>query len=394
MPTISERLRAAELVIVGAGLFGLCIAERAASQSGARVAIVERRGHIGGNAYSYRDQATGIEVHQYGSHIFHTSNARVWTYLNQFTAFTNYEHRVWTQHDGRLFPMPINLATISLLEGRALSPKEATAFLAGQVGAFRESQGRNFEERALASIGPRLYDAFIRGYTRKQWQVDPRELPASVFTRLPVRLNLDTRYFDDTWQGLPAEGYTCMMEAMLRDPSIDVILDTDFFDIRQGLSPDQLIIYTGPIDRYFDFSEGGLGWRTLDFETQVLERGDYQGTSVMNFADEDVPFTRIHEFRHLHPERPYPRDRTIIMKEFSRVAGKRDEPYYPVATPEDRRRLHGYREAMKATPGVFFGGRLASYQYLDMDMAVASALTLFDNSIAPALAEYRQRQEA
>ena len=390
MPSVSDRLTTAELIVVGAGLFGLCTAERAASELGARVVVVDRRAHVGGNAHSSPDPVTGIEVHDYGTHIFHTSNARVWHYLQKFSAFTSYEHRVWTQHGGRLFPMPINLATISLLLGRALSPAEAKDFLAQQVQEFDMARRNNFEDRALAAIGPMLYEAFIRGYTRKQWQVDPRLLPASVFTRLPLRLNMDTRYFSDTWQGLPADGYAAMMQSMLQHPRIDVLLDTDFFEIRRQLRPDQLIVYTGPVDRYFDFREGHLGWRTLHFEREVLASGDYQGTSVMNFADDTVPYTRIHEFRHLHPERAYPTDRTVIMREFSRSAEKEDEPYYPLSTPEDRSRLQRYREAIKGEKGVFFGGRLASYQYLDMDMAVASALTLFENAIAPEITRRRQ----
>ena len=369
----------ADLVVAGAGLFGLTIAERCARELGLRVLIVERRDHIGGNAYSEAEPSTGIEVHRYGAHLFHTSNERVWEYVNRFTAFTDYRHRVFTIFKDRVYPMPINLATICEYFGRAMSPDEARALIAGQAAEITDPA--NLEEKAISLIGRPLYEAFIRGYTAKQWQTDPRELPAEIITRLPVRYTFDNRYFADRYEGLPVDGYTAWLERMADHPRIEVRLDTDFFDLDAvGNVP---VVYTGPIDRYFGHREGELGWRTLDFELEVLPTGDFQGTPVMNYADEDVPYTRIHEFRHFHPERDYPGDKTVIMREYSRFAGPGDEPYYPIDTPADRARLNRYRELARAEKGVLFGGRLGTYRYLDMHMAIASALTMYDNRLRP-----------
>ncbi|MEV0402390.1 UDP-galactopyranose mutase [Actinoallomurus sp. NPDC050550] len=369
----------ADLVVAGAGLFGLTVAERCARDLGLRVLIVERRDHIGGNAYSETEPATGIEVHRYGAHLFHTSNERVWEYVNRFTAFTDYRHRVFTIFKGRVYPMPINLGTICEYFGRAMSPDQARALVAGQAAEITDPA--NLEEKAISLIGRPLYEAFIRGYTAKQWQTDPRELPAEIITRLPVRYTFDNRYFADRYEGLPVDGYTAWLERMADHPRIEVRLGTDFFDLDAvGNVP---VVYTGPLDHYFGHREGELGWRTLDFELEVLPTGDFQGTPVMNYADEDVPYTRIHEFRHFHPERDYPGDKTVIMREYSRFAGPGDEPYYPIDTPADRARLSRYRELARVEKGVLFGGRLGTYKYLDMHMAIASALTMYDNRLRP-----------
>ncbi|MEV5751758.1 UDP-galactopyranose mutase [Actinoallomurus sp. NPDC052308] len=369
----------ADLVVAGAGLFGLTVAERCARELGLRVLVVERRDHIGGNAYSETEPSTGIEVHRYGAHLFHTSNERVWEYVNRFTAFTDYRHRVFTVFKNRVYPMPINLGTICEFFGRVMSPDEARALIAGQAAEITDPA--NLEEKAISLIGRPLYEAFIRGYTAKQWQTDPRELPAGIITRLPVRYTFDNRYFADRYEGLPVDGYTAWLERMADHPRIEVRLDTDFFDLdAAGNVP---VVYTGPLDRYFGHREGALGWRTLDFELEVLPTGDFQGTPVMNYADEDVPYTRVHEFRHFHPERKYPGDRTVIMHEYSRFAGPADEPYYPIDTPADRAMLDRYRELARAEKDVLFGGRLGTYKYLDMHMAIASALTMFENRLRP-----------
>jgi len=384
---ISDALRDADLLVVGSGFFGLTVAERAASE-GHRVLVVERRKHLGGNAYSEFEPETGIEVHTYGSHLFHTSNARVWEYVNRFTSFNDYRHTVLTNHAGRIFPLPVSLATICDFYGQAFTPDEARALIAAQAAAEGITAPANLQEKAISLIGRPLYEAFIRGYTAKQWQTDPKELPAEIITRLPVRYTFNTRYFNDTWEGLPVDGYTAWLTRMADHPLIDVRLNTDFSDVRAliGKTP---VVYTGPLDAYFDYSEGRLGWRTLDFEVEVLDVDDFQGTSVMNYADEEVPYTRIHEFQHLHPERSHTSGKTVIMREFSRFAGDLDEPYYPVNTDGDRSMLERYRKAAAAQPGVIFGGRLGSYQYLDMHMAVASALTTYDNEIADLLKDER-----
>ncbi|KAF5299534.1 hypothetical protein FQR65_LT19504 [Abscondita terminalis] len=286
-----------DLLVVGSGFFGLTIAERAAS-AGKKVVVIDRRDHIGGNAYSEAEPETGIEVHRYGAHLFHTSNETVWEYVKRFTSFTNYEHKVYSNFKGEVYPLPINLGTIT-----------------------------------SSSVRP------------------------TVRARL-VRLLLSRRY------------------RFLRRVAA----------AQQGRCGWQVpVVYTGPVDRYFDYSEGELAWRTLDFELEVLPVGDFQGTSVMNYAGSDVPYTRIHEFRHFHPEREYPSDKTVIMREYSRFANREDEPYYPVNTPEDRERLLRYRELIEQEPKVFFGGRLGTYQYLDMHMAIGSALTMWNNKLSEQL---------
>lgn len=380
-----------DLIVVGSGFFGLTIAERAASQLGKRVLIIEKRSHIGGNAFSQPEPETGIEVHQYGAHLFHTSNERVWNYVTQFTKFTDYQHRVFAMHDGKAYQFPMGLGLICEFFGKYYSPDEARALIKEQASEVNTEDATNLEEKAISLIGRPLYEAFVRDYTAKQWQTDPKELPASNITRLPVRYTFNNRYFNDTHEGLPVDGYAAWLRAMIDHDLIDVQLDTDWFDVRADIraaNPDAPVVYTGPLDRYFDYSAGRLGWRTLDFDVEVLPVGDFQGTAVMNYNDADVPYTRIHEFRHFHPERAdrYPKDKTVIMKEYSRFAEEDDEPYYPINTPEDRKILAAYRELAAqetANDQVLFGGRLGTYQYLDMHMAIASALTMFDNNLTP-----------
>ncbi|MGH3643468.1 MAG: UDP-galactopyranose mutase [Mycobacterium sp.] len=381
-----------DLLVVGSGFFGLTIAERVATQLDKRVLVVDRRPHIGGNAYSEPEPETGIEVHKYGAHLFHTSNQRVWDYVRQFTEFTNYQHRVFGLHKGQAYPLPMGLGLVSQFFGKYFTPEEARALIKEQSSDFSVDDATNFEEKAIALIGRPLYEAFMRDYTAKQWQTDPKELPAGNITRLPVRYTFDNRYFNDTYEGLPVDGYTAWLQNMAADDRIEVRLDTDWFDVRDELraaSPAAPVVYTGPLDRYFDYGDGKLGWRTLDFELEVLnDCGDFQGTPVMNYNDADVPYTRIHEFRHFHPERAYPTDKTVIMREYSRFADDTDEPYYPINTESDRELLATYRSRAKAeteSANVLFGGRLGTYQYLDMHMAIASALNMYDNTLAPHL---------
>ncbi|MEU4739888.1 UDP-galactopyranose mutase [Actinosynnema sp. NPDC023658] len=392
VPSTAVSFAGFDLIVVGSGFFGLTVAERTASQLDKRVLVLERRAHIGGNAYSEPEPETGIEVHRYGAHLFHTSNKRVWDYVNQFTEFTGYQHRVFAMHAGQAYQFPMGLGLISQFVGRYLSPEEARAWVAEHAAEIDSKDAKNLEEKAISLIGRPLYEAFVRDYTAKQWQTDPKELPAAVISRLPVRYTFDNRYFNDTYEGLPVDGYTAWLEKMADHPNIEVRLDTDFFDVRDEIPAGTPVVYTGPLDRYFDYSEGWLGWRTLDFEQEVLPVGDFQGTPVMNYNDAEVPYTRIHEFRHFHPEREYPSDKTVIVREFSRAAEKDDEPYYPINTAEDRAKLERYRELARAEAAernVVFGGRLGTYKYLDMHMAIGSALSVFDNKIAPHLASGR-----
>ncbi|WP_217136092.1 UDP-galactopyranose mutase [Leucobacter chinensis] len=375
-----------DLLVVGSGFFGLTIAERAATELGKKVTVIERRNHIGGNAYSEAEPETGIEVHRYGAHLFHTSNETVWEYVNRFTTFTNYVHRVYSNYEGEVYPLPINLGTINQFFRAAHGPEEARALIAEQASEYDSKTAQNLEERGISLIGRPLYEAFIRDYTSKQWQTPLTELPAEIISRLPVRYTYNNNYFSDTHEGLPTDGYTAWLERMADHPNIEVKLDTDFFDESQPLNKNAVVgkvpvVYTGPVDRYFDYVEGELSWRTLDFEEEVLEVGDFQGTSVMNYAGSEVPYTRIHEFRHFHPERDYPKDKTVIMREYSRFATRDDEPYYPVNTPDDREMLLKYRERADAEDRVIFGGRLGTYQYLDMHMAIGSALSVFNNKL-------------
>ncbi|MBP2437570.1 UDP-galactopyranose mutase [Microbacterium amylolyticum] len=374
-----------DLLVVGSGFFGLTIAERAAN-AGRKVTVIERRAHIGGNAYSEAEPETGIEVHRYGAHLFHTSNETVWEYVNRFTSFTNYVHRVYTNHNGVVYPMPVNLGTINQFFHAAYSPAEARAIIKQQAGEFDVKTAQNFEEKGIALVGRPLFEAFFRDYTAKQWQTDPHKLSGDIISRLPVRFTYDNRYFNDTYEGLPTDGYTAWLERMADHPNITVKLETDFFDPSQPFNKAAVVgqvpvIYTGPVDTYFENSEGALSWRTLDFEEEVLNVGDFQGTPVMNYPDAGTPFTRIHEFKHFHPERAdrYPTEKTVIMREFSRFAEQGDEPYYPVNTPEDRERLMAYRELQQGEKDVHFGGRLGTYKYLDMHMAIGSALSMWRN---------------
>jgi UDP-galactopyranose mutase len=379
----SARALNPDLVIVGSGFFGLTIAERCAADLDLKVLILERRSHLGGNAYSEADPETGIEVHQYGAHLFHTSNKKVWDYVNRFTDFTGYQHRVYSNHKGQVFPLPINLGTINQFFDAAYSPDEARALIKEQAEEIGDKAPANFVEKGVSLIGRPLYEAFIAHYTAKQWQTDPEKLSADIISRLPVRYTYDNRYFNDTYEGLPVEGYTAWLERMADHPNIEIRLETNFFDVRDEFLGTVPIVYTGPVDEYFSYAEGELGWRTLDFEREVVATGDFQGTPVMNYPDADVTFTRIHEFRHFHPERDYPADKTVIMREYSRFAEKGDEPYYPVNTPEDRAMLLKYRDRAAAEPMVLFGGRLGTYQYLDMHMAIGAALSMYENKLRP-----------
>ena len=383
----------ADLVVVGSGLFGLTIAEQAATELGLKVVLLDRRSHIGGNAYSENEEQTGIEVHRYGAHLFHTSNERVWEYVNRFTGFTNYVHRVYTRHNGIVYPMPINLGTINQFFNAAYSPAEAKALIAEQAGELAGTDPQNLNDKGISLIGRPLYEAFIKHYTAKQWQTPPEELPASIISRLPVRYTYDNRYFNDKYEGLPVDGYAAAwLERMAAHPNIEVRLNTDFFSDDHEYSREKVlgqipVVYTGPVDRYFDYAEGDLSWRTIDLEEEVLPIEDFQGCSVMNYPDADVPFTRIHEFRHFHPERDYTKDATVIMREYSRFANKGDEPYYPVNTSVDREKLLKYRDLAKGEQNVLFGGRLGTYKYLDMHMAIGAALSMFDNKIRPHFAQ-------
>lgn len=376
-----------DVVVVGAGFFGATIAEQVASRLGRSVCVLDRRLHIGGNAYSEVDPDSGVEVHRYGTHIFHTNSEAVWRYLHRFTAFTGYRHRVFTVAQGRLYSMPINLATVCAAFGRAMTPLEARAVIAAEAAAHGASTAGNLEDKAIGSVGRTLYDLLIRGYTQKQWQTDPRQLSPDIIGRLPVRFSLDDRYFADRYEGMPVDGYTAIFRRMLSHPGIAVRLGVDYFGMADCITPRQLVVYTGPIDRFFEYACGHLGWRTADFAREVHDVADFQGAAVINYADADVPFTRVHEFRHLHPERAHGQARTTIYREYSRFAGRGDEPYYPINTAADRAMLASYHAMTASHPNVIFGGRLGSYKYLDMHQAIGAALKTFEHEVVPFFAD-------
>jgi UDP-galactopyranose mutase len=357
-----------DYLVIGCGFFGSVFAQQA-HENNKSVLIIESRSHIGGNCYTYEYEDTGISVHAYGSHIFHTSDLDTWKYINRFTAFNQYQHRVLTAYRGKVYSMPINLGTINSFFGTNLRPEEVPTFLHGQRSC--KGKASNLEEQAISMIGRPLYEAFIRGYTAKQWGCDPRDLPADIITRLPVRHSYHDAYFDDKYQGIPLEGYTPIFERMLK--GIPVELGVDFFDNREIWEKRaRKIVYTGPIDRFFEYCYGQLNWRSVRFEVEREECSDYQGASVMNYADEDTPFTRIHEPKHLHLERPWNRKTSVIMREFSCI--DRQQPYYPVNFASDREKYEEYVGLQRECRNVIFGGRLARYKYYDMHQVIAGAL--------------------
>lgn len=371
----------ADMLVVGAGLWGAVMAERLAAH-GLQVLVVDKRDHIGGNSFSTPDPQTGIEHHRYGAHIFHTSSQTVWEYVNRFTTFTPYRHKVLTRYRGRVYPMPISLATINQFFGLDLLPANVPAFMATQTqvpngGPALQNQ-ENLEDRAISLVGRDLYEAFIKAYTWKQWQTDPRTLPASIITRLPVRHNYNTDYFNDPWQGMPADGYGALVSRMLDHPRITVRLNTDYF--AADLPAVRHTFYTGPLDAFFKHDMGCLGWRSLRFETRVEAVADRQGTAVLNAADMDVPWTRVIEFKHFHPEREsFARPVTLLATEYSLPCGPDQEPYYPVETSENRDLCAAYVARAAAVPNVTFGGRLGRYRYLDMDKTMLDALETFEH---------------
>jgi len=357
-----------DYLIVGAGFAGSVLAERLASQHGARVLLLDRRPHVGGNAYDEPNEA-GILYHKYGPHIFHTNSEQVVDYLSQFTEWRPYEHRVRAYVREQLVPIPINRTTLNLLFGLDLkTDEEAAAYLASRAEPVDEIV--TSEDVVINAVGRELYELFFRGYTRKQWGLDPSELDKLVTSRIPTRTNADDRYFTDTFQAMPKHGYTKMFEKMLDHPLIEVRTGVDFRDIRDEVDYDHLI-YTGPIDEYFEHRFGKLPYRSLKFDHQTLEQERFQETGTVNYPAEDVPFTRISEYKHLTgQESPV----TTITYEYPSAEG---DPYYPIPRPENQELFKRYEALGDATEGVTFVGRLATYRYYNMDQIVGQALATF-----------------
>jgi UDP-galactopyranose mutase len=355
-----------DYLIVGAGFAGSVLAERLARESGRRVLLVDRRAHVGGNAFDYLDSA-GVLVHGYGPHIFHTNSRMVLDYLGQFTAWRPYEHRVLTSVDGQLLPMPINLDTLNRFYGLNLTTPQAELFLASM--AVKPSHVRTAEDVVVGKIGRELYEKFFRAYTRKQWGLDPSELDASVTSRVPVRTNRDDRYFNDTYQVMPVHGYTRMFERMLDNPNIEIRLNTDYRDLSGNIRYGEMI-YTGPIDEFFDHRLGKLPYRSLKFRHETVERSRFQPAAVVNYPN-DHSYTRITEFKWLTGQE---HSKTSIAFEYPCANG---EPYYPIPRPASAELYRRYKALADATSGVHFVGRLATYRYYNMDQVVAQALTLY-----------------
>jgi UDP-galactopyranose mutase len=381
-----------DLLIVGAGIFGLTIAERVANVLHKKVLLIDKRDHIGGNSYSYIDEQTGIECHKYGAHIFHTSHEDVWAYVNRFDSFTSYQHRVYTVHNKEVFPLPINLGTINQFFRANYSPDEARELIKKQSGEAPKSPS-NLKEQGISLIGKPLFEAFIMNYTAKQWQTPPENLDKSIINRLPVRYNYNNRYFSDTYEGLPKNGYGRFFERMADSAKdfVTIRLNTDYFEdkeIQELVKSGTPTVFTGPIDAFYGYRYGALNWRSIQFEKQILPVDDFQGCPVMNYADMDAPQTRIIEFKHFHPERSSGAyksnsNKTVIFKEFSSTWKHGDEPYYPVKTPEDLDKLQKYAKLAMKDKNILFGGRLGEYAYYDMDATFKSALDTFQEKIIP-----------
>ncbi len=356
------------ILIIGAGLSGAVIARQLA-EAGMASHVIEARDHVAGNCHTARDDETGVLCHVYGPHIFHTGDDAVWDYVNRFTRFQTYRHRVLTTVNNRVFSMPINLLTINQFFGKTFRPDEAEAFIATQATPMDTPE--TFEDQALAMIGPDLYAAFFKGYTEKQWGCGPRDLPAAILKRLPLRFTYDDSYFAHPHQGLPENGYTPMVQAMLDHPLITLSLSTHFDP--KDAPQDAHLFWSGPLDGYFGHALGHLGYRTLDFRHTRLP-GDYQGCPVMNYGDAGVPYTRITEHKHFAPWESHAQ--TLITHEYSRACAAGDIPYYPIRLVEEKAMLAQYVARAQATNGVTFAGRLATYRYLDMDVCIREALDL------------------
>ena len=356
-----------DYLIVGAGLAGSVLAERLAAGSGQRVLLIDRRPHIGGNAYDHYNHE-GVLIHRYGPHIFHTNSAQIVEYLSRFTHWRPYEHRVLAHVDDQLVPVPINLTTINRLYGLTLKPAEVEAFLAAKAEPVAEI--RSSEDVVVNRVGRELYEKFFRGYTRKQWGIDPSDLDKSVTSRVPTRTDADDRYFSDSFQSMPLHGYTRMFENMLDHPNIKIMLNTDFEEISAEVVYDRLI-FTGPIDEYFDYCFGELPYRSLRFEHKTLNQPNFQPVAVVNYPDESVPYTRITEYKHLTGQQ---HDKTSLTYEYPAAVG---DPYYPVPRPQNAELFRKYQKLADQSHGVHFVGRLATYRYYNMDQVVGQALALY-----------------
>lgn len=360
---------ASRFLVVGAGFSGCVLANQLAQQLDCTIDIWDERDHIGGNSHTSRDEETGVMVHRYGPHIFNTDKKEIWDFVNSFSEFKPYVHRVKAISKGKTYSLPINLFTINQFFNKNFSPSQAKDFLAS-LGDVSITDPKNFEEQALHFIGQDLYKAFFYGYTKKQWGCEPKDLPASILKRIPVRFNYDDNYHTHSYTGIPVEGYSAVMGKMIDLPGITLHLNKKF---NPGMDTSQYdhVFYTGPIDAYFNYQHGRLGYRTVTFEKNYAD-GDYQGLAQMNYCDEEVPYTRIAEHKHFTPWEKH--DRTIYFREFSKETGETDVPYYPKRLEADKALLKKYRTEAETLKSVSFLGRLATYRYMDMHHVIAEAI--------------------
>lgn len=371
-----------DVVVAGAGLWG-CTVARVLAEAGRRVLVLEKRAAVGGNVRCEIDSETGIEVHTYGSHIFHTHLDDVWNFVNRFITFNGYQHKVLARYEDKTYFLPLGLTLVNQFYGLNLTPSELPAFIAKEAAGSKEEVGLNFETQAISFIGRPLYEAFIREYTRKQWGMDPRELSADIIRRLPVRASYDVNYFSDYRQGIPLTGYNSLFDGLLDHSNISVECNAEYALGEIRLAGGEVhgtegapVFYSGPIDALFGYKFGPLPWRSLRFERERVAVQDYQGTSVVNYTGADVPFTRIHEFKHYHPEdaKVMGSASTIICREYPQTWALGDEPYYPVDTPASRELLALYQAEAAKQDNLIVGGRLGGYRYYDMDRAIGNAL--------------------
>lgn len=366
------------ILIVGAGFSGAVLARELAEKSNIRSVVIDQRDHVAGNCHTARDSATGILIHTYGPHVFHTSRTDVWEYVCRFTAFSNYVNRAKASIPQGVFSLPINLLTINQFFRKRFSPDEARAFVSS-LGDKTIAEPQNFEEQALKFLGRDLYEAFFYGYTKKQWGCEPRELPASILKRLPVRFTYDDNYFNDIYQGIPVDGYTAMVERMLDHPLIKLSLSTPWEPgMTRGFDH---IVYTGPLDQYYDFRHGRLGYRTVFWETRDLV-GDHQGNAIINYPHQSDPFTRVIEHKHFAPHEKH--EKSVISTEYSKETGPDDIPYYPKRLETDKAILNRYIDLAQQETSTSFLGRLATYRYLDMHQVIGEALdfaTIFSHAL-------------
>ncbi len=356
-------------LIIGAGFSGSVMANRLAENLDCTIEIWDEREHIGGNSFTERDKETGIMVHKYGPHIFNTDKKEIWDFVNSFVEFRPYVHRVKAMSNGKMYSLPVNLQTINQVFDKTFTPAEAKEFLE-TLGDKTIADPKNFEEQALRFIGKQLYYAFFYGYTKKQWGCEPTELPASILKRIPVRFNYDDNYHNNIYTGIPVDGYTALFEKLIDNPKITVELNRKFDPLMDTSSYDH-VIYTGPIDAYFNFKYGRLGYRTVTFE-KFTAQGDYQGVTQVNYCDENIPFTRIAEHKHFTPWEDH--NKTVYFKEYSKETTEGDIPYYPKRLQQDKDLLMKYRDDAAKLKSVSFLGRLATYRYMDMHHVIGEAL--------------------